>query len=188
MTIIQALLGEHGAMYPLLELIEKTAALADLEELKIRANCLQAILSSHARIEDALLRPFIQQYLPPPAPPTKGSVTQADHQVIDEGLARVLRSAEVQEARAALLDTVAKTRRHFLKEETLIFGIAARELPHQHQEQLGAEWARRRGVFVNGTPSPGVSNLNSGPASRTKPKHLATMVDSGLLEAGRFEP
>ena len=32
MTIIQALLGEHGAMYPLLELIEKTTMLADLEE------------------------------------------------------------------------------------------------------------------------------------------------------------
>ena len=188
MTIIEALLGEHGAMYPLLDLIEKTAAFANLEELKIQANCLQSTLSSHARIEDALLRPFIRQYLPQPAPAPDGSAVQTDHELIDEGLARVLRSAEVQEARAALLDTVAKTRKHFLKEETIIFGIAGRELSRQRQEQLGAEWARWRGVFVNGAPSPGVSSPKSGPAVRTKAKHPAALVDAGLLEPGRFEP
>ena len=55
----------------------------------------------------------------------------------------------MEKARRLLLDTVVKTRKHFLKEETIIFPIARRELSHQRQDELGAEWARRRGVSVN---------------------------------------
>ena len=149
MRIIQALLGEHGAMYPLLEQIEETASSAGLEELKVRASCLRSTLTSHAEIEDELLRPAIQQYLPQPVAASDGTIVATDHEVIGAGLSRVLASAEAGEARQLLLDTVAKTRKHFLKEETIIFGIAARELSQQFQEELGAQWARRRGVFVN---------------------------------------
>ncbi|HZT31955.1 MAG TPA: hemerythrin domain-containing protein [Bryobacteraceae bacterium] len=148
MRIIQALLGEHGAMYPLLELIERTAAGADLPELKIRASCLRSAVGTHAKIEDELLRPAIQAYLAPPATAGDGTAEPTDHEVIESGLSRVLASAEAEQARQSLLDTVAKTREHFLKEETIIFGIAARELPPEFQEQLGAEWARRRGVSL----------------------------------------
>ncbi len=149
MRIIGALLGEHGAMYPLLDLIERTAQSAGLEELKIRTSCLQSTLSSHAGLEDALLRPVIQQYLPKPAPSVDGGNARTDHEIIDAGLAEVLAAVEVEEARRLLLDTLAKTRKHFLKEETIIFGIAIRELSPDCQEKLGAEWARRRGVLAN---------------------------------------
>jgi hypothetical protein len=143
MTIIQGLLGEHGAMYPLLEMIENTAPSAGLEELKVRASCLRSTLTTHAGLEDELLRPVILPYLPKPGSgPT-------DHEVIDAGLAEVLMAADAEDARQALLDTVAKTRKHFLKEETMIFGIAERELTEAHREKLGAEWARRRGVSLS---------------------------------------
>jgi hemerythrin-like domain-containing protein len=149
MTIIQVLLGEHGAMYPLLERIENTASSADLQGLKIQASLLQSTLVSHADIEDALLRPVILKYLPQPAPAADGKTAPTDHEIIVGGLAQVLAAVEAQEARRWLLDTVAKTRKHFLKEETIIFGIAGRELSHQRQDELGAEWARMRGVLVN---------------------------------------
>jgi hypothetical protein len=145
MTIIQVLLGEHGAMYPLLERIENTASSADLQGLKIQASLLQSTLVSHADIEDALLRPVILKYLPQPAPAADGKTAPTDHEIIVGGLAQVLAAVEAQEARRWLLDTVAKTR----KEETIIFGIAGRELSHQRQDELGAEWARMRGVLVN---------------------------------------
>jgi hypothetical protein len=64
MTIIQVLLGEHGAIYPLLTQIEKTASSADLGELKIQASILHSVLVSHADLEDELLRPVILQYRP----------------------------------------------------------------------------------------------------------------------------
>ena len=142
MRITQDLLGEHGAIYPLFDIIEETAAAAELAELKIRANSLQSAIGSHATIEDEVLRPAIQAYLTAAAGPT-------DHEVIDAGLSEVLASTTAEEARRALLETIALARRHFLKEETIIFGIAARELSCEAQEQLGAEWARRRGVILS---------------------------------------
>jgi len=141
MRITQALLGEHGAIYPLFDLIEKTAAAAELAELKIRANSLQWVISSHAVIEDEVLRPAIRAWLPEPDGPT-------DHEVINAGLKRVLSSTTAEEARSAFVETIVLARKHFLKEETVIFDIAGSELSRELQEQLGAEWARRRGVFL----------------------------------------
>ena len=149
MTIIQVLLGEHGAMYPLLARIEKTASSADLQELKIEASILHSVLISHADLEDELLRPVILQYLPQPVQAADGSTAPTDHEIIGDGLSQVLAADDDRDARRSLLDTVAKTRKHFLKEETIIFVIAGRELCHQRQNELGAEWARRRGVPVN---------------------------------------
>lgn len=148
MRITQALLGEHGAIYPLFELIETSTANAGLTELKARAGSLLSAITSHARIEDDLLRPAIQAYLPAPPTAEDGTVPPTDHEVIEAGLSKVLASANLEDARHALLETVAIARKHFLKEETIIFTIAARELSREVQQQLGAEWARRRGVVL----------------------------------------
>lgn len=146
MRITQALLGEHGAMYPLLEMIEGTAPSASLDEIRLQAQFLHSTLISHAGIEDAVLRPAIEQYLPPRASRPDGSLEPTDHEIIAAGLGAVLDAADAEAARTLLLDTVAKTRNHFAKEETLIFGIAERELTQDAQERLGAEWAARRTV------------------------------------------
>ena len=149
MTIIQVLLGEHGAMYPLFERIEKTAEAADLTGLRLQASLLEAILISHADLEDALLRPEIRQFLPPAVTTADGTPVPTDHELIRAGLADAFTAANEQEARRCLLDTVAQTRKHFLKEESTIFTIALRELSSQRQKELAAEWARRRGAFIN---------------------------------------
>ena len=148
MRIVQAVLAEHGAMYPLLDLIESTAPAAELEALKTQANCLRATLCSHADLEEALLQPAILQHLPRPTVGPDGKVAPTDHDVIKEGLLHVLKVASAEEARQMLLDTLSKTRKHFRKEETFIFPLAERELSDHLQEELGAEWARRRGVVV----------------------------------------
>jgi len=149
MRITEALLGEHGAMNPLLDLIAQTTPGADLVELKTRALCLRSALSSHAKIEDELLRPAIQPWLPPSAPAADGTAALTDHEVIEAGLDRVLVSTGLEEARESLVETLTKTRAHFRKEETIIFRIAARQLAQEFQEQLGAEWARRRGITLS---------------------------------------
>ncbi len=148
MRITEALLGEHGAMYPTLDLIEQTTRFAHLDELKTRVACLRSALSSHARIEDELLKPAIEVWLPPPALTADGAAAPPDHEIIDSGLTKVLAATEVEDARESLLDTLATTRAHFLKEETIIFGIATRELSEELQERLGTEWARRRGITL----------------------------------------
>lgn len=149
MTIIQVLLGEHGAMYPLLRRIEETAPSTDLQGLKLQASLLESSLVSHADLEDELLRPLILRYLPQPTTAPDGSPAKTDHDIIRAGFASVLTACEEGEARRFLLDTIAKTRKHFLKEESVIFRIAVRELSSQHQTDLASQWAQRRGVLAS---------------------------------------
>jgi hypothetical protein len=141
MTIVDALLGEHGALYPLFDRIEALAENAELPELKLHANLLKSTLISHADLEHTLLRPEIRQRLPQAPGPT-------DHEQIRAGLDRVGAAVDEDEARRCLFDTLAKTRKHFRNEESIVFAIARRELHPQRQQELAAEWARSRGVSI----------------------------------------
>jgi len=141
MTIIDALLGEHGALNPLFDRIEALAQNAELPELKLHANLLESTLISHADLEDALLRPELRHSLPLTSGPT-------DHEQIRAGLERVAAAVDEGEARRYLFETLAKTRRHFRKEESIIFAIARCELRPDRQEELAAEWAQLRGLFI----------------------------------------
>jgi hemerythrin-like domain-containing protein len=142
MTIVHVLLGEHGAMYPLFAQIESSAHTADLAGIQQQARFLEATLVSHADLEDALLRPEIRQFLPPAEGPT-------DHELIRAALNSVAAAEDATTAQEILLATVAKTRKHFTKEETIIFPIARREISLERQQQLAEEWATRRGVAVH---------------------------------------
>lgn len=139
--ITHALLGEHGAIYPLLQFIESAAPSADVDAIRLQAALLQSALISHAGLEDTLLRPAIEEHLPKSDGPT-------DHQVIGAGLRSVIEAQDAAEARRLLLDVIAQTRKHFAKEEAVIFGIAARELAAEDQEQLGDRWAKCRQVAL----------------------------------------
>lgn len=153
MTLTHALMGEHGAMYPLLDLIEQRVPHAPLAEVKTLASCLQATLVTHAEIEDALLRPAIAQHLPSPPPNPDGTPGPTDHDIIRGLLLATLAASDTAEAQALLLKTIAKTRTHFRKEETIIFGIAERELSQSQHEAMGEAWAERRGLALAATLS-----------------------------------
>jgi hypothetical protein len=146
MKIVQALLGEHGAIYPLLDMIERGAASAGIEVITTQAALLESTLISHARLADVLLRPVIQAHLPASVRNPDGTPAPTDHDIIDAGLKAVLAAQTAGDARLLLLDTLAKTRKHFAKEETIIFRIAEQELTEDVQLRLGSEWASRRGV------------------------------------------
>ncbi len=135
-------------MYPLLARIEGEAPSAGLQAIKVQAAFLESTLISHAQLEDVLLRPAILEYLPAPPRNPDGSAAPTDHEAIHAELCAVLAAETLGDARRLLLDTVAKTRKHFRKEETIIFPIADRELTGEAQERLGAEWAARRSVFL----------------------------------------
>jgi hemerythrin-like domain-containing protein len=148
--ITHALLGEHGAIRPLLDFIEQSASDATVEQIKLQVRLLQSTLVSHASIEDALLRPAIERYLPRPSAGS-GEPLPSDHEIIRSGLDDVLACPDRECARTLLLATVAATRKHFQKEEKTVFGIAERELTEQEQERLGAEWATMRCVLLGET-------------------------------------
>lgn len=146
MRLTDALKGEHGAMYPLLAFIRERAPRSTLLELHAMAGCLESVLISHADIEDAILRPPIEEHLPVPPTNPDGTPGPTDHQVIRRLLTGVITATEVDEARRLLLETIADTYKHFEKEEMKIFAIAEREIPVEGQLELGSAWAARRGV------------------------------------------
>jgi len=148
--ITHALLGEHGAIRPLLDFIEKTAPDATAEQIRLQVALLQSTLISHASIEDAVLRPAIEKHLPQ-SNHADGKRVPTDHEIIRSGLDEVLATADGEHARHLLLTTIAATRKHFEKEEKIIFAIAERELTEQEQKRLGAEWAARRCVLLGET-------------------------------------
>jgi hypothetical protein len=138
-------------MYPLLAHIQERTPEASLREIRTLAACLESVLISHANIEDQLLRPRIEPHLPPPAQNPDGSPGPTDHQVIREWLTRAATATEITTARAYLLRTIQDTLKHFEKEETRIFEIAEKRLTPRTQQQLGTEWAQRRGVRLEVT-------------------------------------
>lgn len=146
MKLTDALRGEHGAMYPLLAFIRARVESAKLEDVRLFAGCLESVLISHADIEDAILRPPIEEHLPVPPSNPDGTPGPTDHQVIRGLLTGVMAATEVSEARRLLQETIADTYKHFEKEETKIFAIAEREIPLEVQAELGVGWAARRGV------------------------------------------
>ena len=143
MNIVQALLGEHGAIYPLLDRIETGISSGSIEELKFDVRMLQSTLVSHAALEETILRPAIVGFLPPAG----GGPT--DHDIIREALDRVVSGCDDGEVRRVLAETLAFTRKHFRKEETQLFRIASRELSEETQNSLGQIWAAQRGVTLD---------------------------------------
>ncbi len=146
MRLTDALKGEHGAMYPLLAFIRARTGDATIGEVRVLAGCLESVLISHADIEDAILRPPIEEHLPVLPPNPDGTPGPTDHQVIRRLLTGALTATSVEEARSFLQQTVTDTYKHFEKEETKIFAIAEREIPEPAHTELGLVWASRRGV------------------------------------------
>jgi hypothetical protein len=136
MKITDALLGEHGSIYPLLDFIE-----ANEGESSGQAAFLRSTLLSHANLEDTILKPVVLPHLP------KSNGGPTDHEAIAAQLEAVSTAPESQ-ARALLLEAVQNIRKHFRKEETLIFPIAERELSPADQQRLADDWARLRGVEI----------------------------------------
>lgn len=137
MRITDVLLGEHGAMYPLLDYIENTAG-----ESGVKAAFLRSALLSHADLEDSLLKPVILSFLPKP------NVGPTDHEVIAAKLQNVVNATVEKEAREQLLDVVRDIRKHFRKEESIVFPLADGNLTTSQQSTLVSEWARSRGLEI----------------------------------------
>ncbi len=141
--ITRALLGEHGAFYAQFAAIERLAASAGAPELRAAATLLDAALVSHARLEDELLFRAIDAAMPDAGPLP---VMRDEHRRIEEALARARLGGHVPSARAALLEAIAISREHFLKEEEILFPLAEKVLDGEDIRTLGAAWAKARGV------------------------------------------
>ncbi len=145
MDIVEALLGEHGALYVQFDYLENAAPGQPLSVLKMQAEVLAAALQSHSSLEDELLFASLEPVLGAGSPELLGM--RMMHEDIDRGIEACRTAADAGQAEAELLGVIGLARQHFLGEERTLFPIAQERVPQETRDMLGAEWAARRGVM-----------------------------------------
>lgn len=140
-TLTDALVGEHGVIYPLLDHLAG-CSFGSAEEARSLAEQVAAGLRTHAQIEDDLLFVSLEQHLGSSGGPI--AVMRAEHEEIEGTLDRLSRVSHVREARTLALHLRAVAREHFAKEEQVLFPMAEQLLGEEALRSLGQEWMARR--------------------------------------------
>lgn len=147
MKITDALLGEHGAFYAQFDHLEGVVPETNtLALIQAQGALLAASLEIHAQLENELLIAALERRLG-----TYEALLEAmreDHENIEGALSRLPEIRDLTEAQDLVLDTVQAARNHFLKEEHALFPMAEQELDRETLNQLGVQWAERRGVVL----------------------------------------
>ena len=69
-----------------------------------------------------------------------------EHQLIDDELAKVHKARSLKAAKKILQGAVSAARKHFDKEERIVFPLAERVLKVKTLSELGKQWLSRREV------------------------------------------
>ena len=142
MKITNILRAEHTVFHHLFDHIEASAPrLKTLAEVKSLALLVDKVMAPHSRTEDEL---FIE--------PLEHCMEQIghrknfhdEHEVIEGTLAAVQKAKTVGVARKLLFAAVTASRKHFDKEERIIFPMAERMLKIETLHALGEEWMKQR--------------------------------------------
>lgn len=142
MKITDILRAEHAVFHHLFDHIESaTPKLRTLAEVKSLARLAEKIMSPHSQTEDEL---FIE-----PLEHCFEQIGQREsfhheHLVIEKTFDAVARAKSLKTAKTLLLQAIVASRKHFDKEERIVFPLAERILKSKTLTDLGAEWMRRR--------------------------------------------
>ena len=147
MKITEILMAEHAVFHNLIDYIEGvTPKLMTLAEVKCMALLVEKVTAPHSKTEDDL---FIG-----PLEHCFEQIGQRDafhheHEMIEQMLAKVAKARELKAAKKLLLAAMAASRKHFDKEERIVFPLAERVLKAKTLSSLGDEWMKRREAVLN---------------------------------------
>ena len=142
MKITEALLAEHLVFHHLFDHLETTVPrMRTLAEVQAVAAVMECMLKTHSDTEDDLFLGPLEHCFE--------QIGQRDaflqeHKEMDGNLGLVRQATKVPEARRLLLAAIAHSRKHFDKEERIVFPMAERMLKSQTLESLGAVWTEQR--------------------------------------------
>jgi hemerythrin-like domain-containing protein len=142
MKITEILMAEHAVFHNLFDHIEASAPkLKTLGEVKALAAVVDKVHAPHSKTEDDLfiepLEPYFDQM-------GQRETFHDEHEHIEAALAKVQKARTVKEAKKILLNAIAASRKHFDKEERIVFPMAERLLKAKTLTDLGSEWMKRR--------------------------------------------
>ncbi len=142
MKITDILRAEHTVFHHLFDHIETTAPrLKSLAEVKSLASLVDKVMSPHSETEDEL---FIE--------PLEHCFEQIghretfhdEHELIEAALVKIRNARTLKDGIKLLLGVIAACRKHFEKEERIVFPLAERVLKAKTLTDLGSEWMKRR--------------------------------------------
>ncbi len=142
MKITEALFAEHLVFHHMFDHIEavvpnlKTAA-----EVKALAAMMEAMLCAHSKTEDELFIGPLEHCFEQIG---QRETFHQEHVEIDKNLRLVQAARQTKIAKRLLLAAVAYSRRHFDREERVVFPMAERVLKIETLESLGRVWMDQR--------------------------------------------
>ncbi len=146
MKITQALLAEHVVFHNLFDHVERSVPkLKSLPEVRALAALLEAMLKIHSLTEDELL---VEPLEPSLSQLGQDENFHDEHEEIDADLAGVRVARQLKEGKRLLLRAVLLSRRHFDREERIVFPLAERVLSAKNLLLLGKKWEARRKDLV----------------------------------------
>ena len=142
MKITDILRAEHTVFHHLFDHIEMTAPkLKTLGEVKSVAVLIDKVMAPHSKTEyDLFIEPLDHCF----DQIGHKETFHHEHELIEEMFAGIQKAGSLKAARKLLLDVIAASRKHFEKEERIVFPMAERILKVKTLSDLGYEWMRRR--------------------------------------------
>jgi hemerythrin-like domain-containing protein len=142
MKITEALLAEHMVFHNLFDHLEAAApGFKTLGEVKSAAALLENLLKAHSDTEDALFLGPLEHCFEQIG---QRDAFVAEHHEMDGQLRLIKKAMRLSQARRLLLEAVAHSRRHFEREERIVFPMAERVLKNKTLTQLGQAWQDQR--------------------------------------------
>lgn len=142
MKITDALLAEHTVFHQLFDYLETAIQRCrTLPEVRSQARLLESLLEDHSKAEEELLIAPLDHCLEQIG---QRELFHKEHEEIDGGLRQAVATRDLKLARKALLTAVLASRRHFDKEERVIFPLAEKVLKARTLNELGDIWISRR--------------------------------------------
>jgi hemerythrin-like domain-containing protein len=146
MRITDILRAEHTVFHHLFDHIENSAPrLKTLLEVKSLATLAEHVMAPHSRTEDEL---FIEPLEHCFEQIGQGETFHHEHELIEDIFAKVRTARDLKTAKKFLLGAIAASRKHFDKEERIVFPLAERVLKAKTLTELGTEWMKRREAIL----------------------------------------
>ena len=146
MKITDILRAEHAVFHHLFDHIETTVPrLRTLAEVKSLATLVDKVTSPHSKTEDELFIEPLEHCFDQMG---QGETFNYEHEMIDETLAKVGKARDLKTAKKHLLGAIVASRKHFDKEERIVFPLAERVLKAQTLTELGEAWMKQRATAL----------------------------------------
>ena len=146
MKITDALLAEHIVFHNLFDYLERTAPkLKTAAEIRSLAQLLEFLLEAHSRTEEELIIEPLDHCFEQIG---QRETFHQEHEEIDANLKLAQTACTAKKARAHLISAVESSRKHFDKEERIVFPLAEQLLTAKTLAGLWKTWMEQRNRVI----------------------------------------